>query len=109
MSKRSNGEGTISKRSSDGRWIGQITLGYDEFGKVEKNLPNSKKFFLPSKLNLCQSLKNLMWIICSPIGLTKKNLSNSLKNLPFKLTSAELTVTSKIFFKISSYRKLIQK
>ena len=42
MSKRSNGEGTISKRKSDGLWIGQITLGYDEFGKAIRKTCSAK-------------------------------------------------------------------
>lgn len=42
MSKRSNGEGTISKRSSDGLWIGQISLGYDEFGKAVRKACSAK-------------------------------------------------------------------
>lgn len=40
--KRANGEGTISKRSSDGLWIGQITLGYDEFGKAVRKACSAK-------------------------------------------------------------------
>jgi len=39
--KRANGEGTISKRA-DGRWIGQITLGYDEFGKAIRKACSAK-------------------------------------------------------------------
>ena len=42
MSKRSNGEGTISKCSSDGRRIGQITLDYDEFGKAIRKARSAK-------------------------------------------------------------------
>ena len=40
--KRVNGEGTISKRSSDGRWIGQITIGFDESGKAIRKACSAK-------------------------------------------------------------------
>lgn len=40
--KRVNGEGTISKRSSDGRWIGQITLGFDDNGKAIRKACSAK-------------------------------------------------------------------
>ncbi len=40
--KRVNGEGTISKRSSDGRWIGQITIGYDDNGKAIRKACSAK-------------------------------------------------------------------
>ena len=42
MSKRANGEGTISKRSSDGRFIGQITLGFDDSGKAVRKCCSAK-------------------------------------------------------------------
>ena len=31
---RGNGEGSIYKRSSDGRWLGVVTLGQDGTGRV---------------------------------------------------------------------------
>ena len=40
--KRANGEGTISKRSSDGRYIGQITLGFDDSGKAVRKCCSAK-------------------------------------------------------------------
>ena len=40
--KRANGEDTISKRSSDGRWIGQITLGFDDNGKAIRKACSAK-------------------------------------------------------------------
>ena len=40
--KRVNGEGSISKRSSDGRWIGQITIGYDDNGKAIRKACSAK-------------------------------------------------------------------
>ncbi|WHH58440.1 site-specific integrase [Petroclostridium sp. X23] len=33
MGKRGNGEGSIYQRKSDGKWCGQITIGFDENGK----------------------------------------------------------------------------
>ena len=42
MAKRANGEGTISKRSSDGRYIGQITLGFDDSGKAIRKCCSAK-------------------------------------------------------------------
>ena len=37
-----NGEGTLSKRSSDGRRIGQITLGFDDNGKAIRKACSAK-------------------------------------------------------------------
>ena len=35
LRKRANGEGTIYQRS-DGRWAGEVTTGYDNFGRQQK-------------------------------------------------------------------------
>lgn len=34
--RRANGEGSIYQRSSDGKWVGCITIGYDEKGNQKK-------------------------------------------------------------------------
>ena len=36
--KRTNGEGSIFQRKSDGKWIGSITIGYDEKGRQKKKI-----------------------------------------------------------------------
>lgn len=48
--KRSNGEGSIRKRS-DGRWVGRYTVGYDENGKVKmKNVLGKTQAEVKEKL-----------------------------------------------------------
>ena len=37
-SRRANGEGSIVQRKSDGKWVGSITIGYDEKGKQKKKI-----------------------------------------------------------------------
>ena len=37
MSKRANGDGSIFYNESKGKWVGQITLGYDENGRRKRN------------------------------------------------------------------------
>ena len=34
--RRQNGEGSIYQRKRDGRWIGSVTIGYDENGVQKK-------------------------------------------------------------------------
>lgn len=34
--RRNNNEGSIFQRKSDGRWVGSITIGYDEQGRQKK-------------------------------------------------------------------------
>ena len=58
--KRVNGEGSISKRSSDGRWIGQITIGYDDNGKAIRKACSAKSAECKRKLD---KLKNQFTII----------------------------------------------
>ena len=36
--KRTNGEGSIFQRKSDGKWVGSITIGYDEKGRQKKKI-----------------------------------------------------------------------
>ena len=36
--RRSNNEGSIFQRKSDGKWVGSITLGYDEKGQQKKKV-----------------------------------------------------------------------
>ena len=36
--KRTNGEGNIFQRKSDGKWVGSITIGYDEKGRQKKKI-----------------------------------------------------------------------
>ena len=36
--KRTNGEGSIFQRRSDGKWVGSITIGYDEKGRQKKKI-----------------------------------------------------------------------
>ncbi len=36
--KRTNGEGSIFQRKSDGKWVGSITIGYDEKADKRKRL-----------------------------------------------------------------------
>lgn len=31
--KRLNGEGSVYQRSSDGRWVGAVTVGFNEAGR----------------------------------------------------------------------------
>ena len=39
-SSRANGEGSIYQRSSDGRWLGVLTLGYSSNGRlIRKTVP----------------------------------------------------------------------
>ena len=75
--KRVNGEGTISKRSSDGRWIGQITIGYDESGKAIRKACSAKsQAECKRKLD---KLKNQFTIIQGKtIAATKKSYVNYL-------------------------------
>lgn len=48
--KRSNGEGSIRKRS-DGRWVGRYTVGYDENSKVKmKNVLGKTQAEVKEKL-----------------------------------------------------------
>ena len=70
--KRVNGEGTISKRSSDGRWIGQITIGYDDNGKAIRKACSAKsQAECKRKLD---KLKNQFAVIQGkPITATKKS------------------------------------
>lgn len=70
--KRVNGEGTISKRSSDGRWIGQITIGFDESGKAIRKACSAKsQAECKRKLD---KLKNQFALIQGkPIATTKKS------------------------------------
>lgn len=35
--RRSNNEGSIFQRKSDGKWVGSITVGHDEKGQQKKN------------------------------------------------------------------------
>jgi hypothetical protein len=34
--RRSNNEGSIFQRKSDGKWVGSITVGHDEKGQQKK-------------------------------------------------------------------------
>ena len=72
MSKRSNGEGTISKRSSDGRWIGQITIGYDEFGKAIRKACSAKTQ-AECRKKLDSLKKQFALVKSSNISTTKKS------------------------------------
>ena len=35
---RQNGEGSVYQRASDGRWIGSVTLGWDDDRRVRKTV-----------------------------------------------------------------------
>jgi integrase len=35
---RQNGEGSVYQRASDGRWIGSVTLGWDDGKRVRKTV-----------------------------------------------------------------------
>ena len=76
--KRVNGEGTISKRSSDGRWIGQITIGFDESGKAIRKACSAKsQAECKRKLD---KLKNQFAVIQGkPIAATKKSYVDYLR------------------------------
>ena len=39
---RRNGEGSIYQRSTDKRWIGAVTLGYDANGKQRRKVVSAK-------------------------------------------------------------------
>ena len=43
--RRSNNEGSIFQRKSDGKWVGSITVGHDEKGQQKKN-PIKKRILL---------------------------------------------------------------
>lgn len=49
--KRVNGEGTISQRKSDSRWIGQITVGYDKGKAIRKSCSAKTKQECRAKLD----------------------------------------------------------
>ncbi|MBQ6757529.1 MAG: site-specific integrase [Selenomonadaceae bacterium] len=76
--KRANGEGTISKRA-DGRWIGQITIGFDDNGKAIRKACSAKsQAECKRKLD---KLKNQFAIIQGkPIVTTKKSFVDYLLN-----------------------------
>jgi len=40
--RRVNGEGSVYRRTSDGLWIGAITLGYDERGKLRRKTVSAR-------------------------------------------------------------------
>jgi len=53
--RRANGEGSIYQRSSDGRWLGVITLGYDADGRtVRKTVSGSTRAAVLDKLRRLQ-------------------------------------------------------
>lgn len=70
--KRANGEGTISKRSFDGRWIGQITLGYDDNGKAIRKACSGKTQ-TDCKKKLDSLKKQFALVKSSNISITKKS------------------------------------
>lgn len=41
--RTNNNEGSIFKRSSDGLWVGSITVGYDDKGRQVKKVVYGKK------------------------------------------------------------------
>ena len=57
--KRGNGEGTVFQRS-DGRWVGRISLGFDQGGKrIQKTIYGLTQAEVNDKLdNLKQQRKN---------------------------------------------------
>jgi len=75
--KRVNGEGTISKRSSDGRWIGQITIGFDESGKAIRKACSAKSQ-AECKRKLDKLKKQFAPIQGKPIAAIKKSYVNYL-------------------------------
>ncbi len=40
--KRLNGEGSIYQRTSDGRWVGAVSLGYDQKGRPIRKTVSAK-------------------------------------------------------------------
>ena len=72
-----NGEGTISKRSSDGRWIGQITIGYDDNGKAIRKACSAKSQ-VECKRKLDKLKKQFAPIQGKTIATTKNSYVNYL-------------------------------
>ena len=54
MSKRANGDGSIFYNESKGKWVGQITLGYDENGRRKR-----KTVYGTTKTEVKQKLKQI--------------------------------------------------
>ena len=53
--RKMNGEGSVYKRSSDGRWVGAVTLGYDERGKrIRKTVTATTKTAVLERLRTVQ-------------------------------------------------------
>jgi integrase len=53
--RKMNGEGSVYKRSSDGRWVGAVTLGYDERGKrIRKTVTAATKTAVLERLRIVQ-------------------------------------------------------
>ena len=69
--KRANGEGTISRRA-DGRWIGQITLGFDDNGKAIRKACSAKSQ-AECKRKLDKLKNQFAPIQGKPIAATKKS------------------------------------
>ena len=69
--KRVNDEGTISKRA-DGRWIGQITRGFDNNGKAIRKACSAKSQ-AECKRKLDKLKKQFAVIQGKPIAATKKS------------------------------------
>lgn len=76
--KRANGEGTISKRA-DGRWIGQITLGFDDNGKAIRKACSAKSQ-AECKRKLDKLKKQFATVQAKPIATTKKSFVDYLLN-----------------------------
>lgn len=56
--RASNGEGSLYRRSSDGRWIGAVLLGYDQSGKARRKTVSGK-----SKTETAKKLREMQRII----------------------------------------------
>lgn len=51
MGKRAHGEGTISQRKKDGRWIGQITLTIEDGNQIRKSVSDKSQQACRKKLD----------------------------------------------------------
>ena len=122
MSKRSNGEGTISKRSSDGSWIGQITLGYDEFGKAvrkacsaktqaecKKKLDSLKKQFLTFKVKSVHVAKKSYFDYLLTDWIEEKKFVEQLEDSTIQTHISRINCYFKDFFKNIELQKIDSK
>lgn len=102
--RRSNGQGSIFQRKSDGRWCGSITLGYDKFGKQKR-----KCVYGHSKLEVTNKLVRLIGMVKNCDYLAIEN--NTFGELMFEwlMVFKKNTITSRSFAgNIGTFRNHIE-